>query len=838
MTSRGTKALLAAILGASFLSPSAALADARDDARRFFRRGMELIAQGQHMEGAQSLERANELMPHPSVLYNIGLAYADAGAYDKAIDAFQRYLDTDPEDGAAVQRLMRLLDQQRTATAGASAPSGEGEGGAQPATTAGGGATAAGEGTATVAATPELMALLKRLEGLADKMERPTEAAEEDLSDLSTEELRQRKEGDFYARTLVSASRTSSSPVDAPAATTVITAEQIRLSGATNIPDLLRQVPGLHVMTMTAGNANVAIRGFNQRIANKTLVLVDGRSVYLDFLGATLFRMLSISLEDIERIEVIRGPSATLYGANAFGGIINIITKQYDRDGGQLNVTAGNGETLMGGVRFGGRKGIFGYQGSVGYEQTDQFEMQYGERSDFEFTGDDPTLAVRALRANGALTLVPEEDKLVRLSGGLNYGYDSFFGLGLFREFWLRGVSSNVRADVQLGGLKVRAFWNHFNVNAPSAWQPVGGLVLAGSPTSNTIDVEGTYTGSLDLGPVNMAVSAGGGYRVKTIDWEFLDGPHVEQHLSGFIEDRVTFIPQLQTVLGFRFDQHPLLGFTPSPRAVLMIKPTERQSIRASIGTAFRTPTFTESYLQVDVPGPVTGAVVTSLGNTELEPEQNITVEVGWVAETDYVEWELAGWYQRVNNFISLSSLHTPEVSTGLQGDAFQLGTSQWLNRQEPIDGFGGEVGVHAYPVVGLDVRANYAYSYFIDVAKRDAGEEDFRDKRHPQHLFNLGVSYKTPIGLDINYDLHVVSATDNPERSFDSAGSVVVNSCTSDAYPMMSARLGYRLPGDKLEVGVTATNFTAWGKDGGHREHCLAQNVGPRVMGSVSYRF
>ena len=121
--------------------------------------------------------------------------------------------------------------------------------------------------------------------------------------EISDAEALEAKSADIYEDVVVSASRQATSPSDAPAATTIITADQIRLSGATSIPELLRSVPGMSHLTMTSGNTNLAIRGFNQRISNKVLVLIDGRSVYLDFLGATLFRTLAYDLQDVERIE-------------------------------------------------------------------------------------------------------------------------------------------------------------------------------------------------------------------------------------------------------------------------------------------------------------------------------------------------------------------------------------------------------------------------------------------------------------------------------------------------------------------------------------------------------
>ncbi len=562
------------------LAPRAAWADPQADARRAFKLGMALIDGGQHLEGARHLEQAYRLSPHPSVLYNIGLAYADGGEFEKSEDLLLRYLDSAPADEAAVGRLLRLVRQQAAERqAELSGP------------------PVAVEG-AEVSAVPvdnaDLNALLARLEAVADSLQG------RDKKTLVTEDvippsaITHRQDG-IYDSLVVSASRQETTRTNAPAATTLISADEIRLSGATSIPELLRRVPGLSTLTMGAGNTNLAIRGFNQRISNKLLTLVDGRSIYADFLGTTFFRTLPIDIQDIERIEVIRGPGSTLYGASAFGGVVNIITKEPGaKRGGQIHVTGGSGGSLLGNVQFSGRKGAWGFRGSVGYEQSQRFQLEMGERSDFVMTAEDPNLAVRTLRANASVRVVPNDHTFVQFRGGLSHFFDNIFALGVLRDYWIQGLSSNLRFDLGLKGLAVRVFWNHFEAEAAPTWQLAGGVDFATRSVTNVVDVEASYSGTVQFG-FRHDLAVGGGYRLKTIDWDYLDDSHLEQHLMLFLEDRMTFIPQLVGVVGVRLDQHPLAGLQPSPRGVILIKPSERQSIRLSAGTAFRAPTFLES---------------------------------------------------------------------------------------------------------------------------------------------------------------------------------------------------------------------------------------------------
>src|SRR5579864_6016807 len=139
---------------------------------------------------------------------------------------------------------------------------------------------------------------------------------------------------------VTSASRKEQKLSQVPAAIFVITQEDIHRSGATNIPDLLRMVPGLDVAQINGNTWAISARGFNSQFSNKLLVLVDGRAVYSPTFAEVFWDTMDVLLEDIDRIEVIRGPGGTVWGNNAVDGVINIITKKAQATLGTL-VTAG-----------------------------------------------------------------------------------------------------------------------------------------------------------------------------------------------------------------------------------------------------------------------------------------------------------------------------------------------------------------------------------------------------------------------------------------------------------------------------------------------------------------
>ena len=167
-----------------------------------------------------------------------------------------------------------------------------------------------------------------------------------DLTDLTLEEL--------MSVTVTSASKRTEKLSETAAAMYVITQEDIRRSGANSIPEVLRMVPGMQVARIDGNKWAISARGFNGRFANKLLVLIDGRTVYSPLFSGVYWDAQDVLMEDVQRIEVIRGPGATLWGANAVNGVINIITKSANESqGGMISAGGGSKESPFGSARYG-----------------------------------------------------------------------------------------------------------------------------------------------------------------------------------------------------------------------------------------------------------------------------------------------------------------------------------------------------------------------------------------------------------------------------------------------------------------------------------------------------
>src|SRR6266550_1122614 len=380
----------AALALAALFAPAAALADARSDAKRHFREGMSLIAAGQVERGIAELKQAYAIKPHPDVLYDIAKAYVDLGNISEALNYFRQYVATEPADKEQVVSVMQRL---QAAIAPAAPPPQ-----AQPQP----------QNIDVQKLLAQLQSLIDQQKGqqqpppapaaavkpaVAKKAEparAPPSEPKEDMFEPETISAKTRATAreiaaelsgahessaeDIFEEQVVTASARSSSETKSPASLTVITGDEIRMSGAATVPEILRRVPGVDIAEMNPSDTNVSIRGFNRRLANKVLVLVDGRSVYQDFLGGTFWPVIDVNIQDIDRIEVIRGPGSALYGANAFAGVVNIITRTGDEiAGARASVQAGDHRTFQGGIITGGKTGKLTYKTTFAYDRADKW---------------------------------------------------------------------------------------------------------------------------------------------------------------------------------------------------------------------------------------------------------------------------------------------------------------------------------------------------------------------------------------------------------------------------------------------------------------------------------
>ena len=645
-----------------------------------------------------------------------------------------------------------------------------------------------------------------------------------------------------YEETVVTASRRAQSTLEAPNATTVITSDEIRLSGATTIVDLLRRVPGAEVMTLGVGSSNVSFRGFNQRLANKVLVLLDGRTEYQDFLGLTVWPAIPVGLEEIDRIEVIRGPGSALYGANAMLGVINIITK---RPGtgyrNELTAIGGTGDT--GGVSYVayGGSNVVRYRASAAFAQEDKWSRDFeDDRPDVAPRVADPTLGRRAARANLTTTFALSRGVEVGVSGGVNKLYTEFYPLGLLRNFYFDGLGAYAKADVSLSDLKLKLFWNHLDTLAGPQYSPIGQRQIDTRLDSNVVDAEALWSREFALfGQHKLQVGAEARY--KQIVWSYLTLNPSEAHFAGFVQDEWRVIQPVVVLASYRIDRHPLLsagqpGFAHSPRISAVWTPIEGHAVRASWATAFREPTLLENYTEIRIPLPgINGASALTVGNRNLRPEQLLAYELGYRGELTSLglEWDISLYQNDVRDLIGLSPLARLGAGSTYDpvSETFLLGQSTFQNEPGVFTARGAEVGVKWSPVDGLDLASSAALQG-ISQSGVDPGTACAPCSQAPAFKGFLGATYRTRVGFDFSAEAAFTSGTTWIERepSPQDPTQILFTPYTQGAHAVVNARVGYKFLDDKVRVGLVGTNLGPV-----HSEHPFGNRISQRFFATLS---
>ena len=832
----------ALVLGLA-LAPRLAHADPKDEARRHFQLGIESVKASDFDAAIREFKRANEIYPHPNMLYNIAKAAADAGRLEEAIEYFRLYMEAAPEKAGDVEPTVKVLQARlnRNTTPAPEASA----------------ATAAAGGVATVEELERLRAIAAELAELSQALAVREPAAPAPAT--APVEGAQTTEGtpivgdvalpggldflsDAYERVVVTASRYGQDPLDSPSTVTVLTEEDIRMSGATNIPDLLRRVVGVDVMSMTAGEPSVSIRGFNREFPNKVLVLIDGRSVYLDLFGTPMWAAVPISLVEIERIEIIRGPGSAVYGANAVTGVINIITRRPGEGGNLLFAEGGSPGYAQGAAVTSGHVGAHAYRLSAGYQQTGAWSLEQPTEEDgaWQSTLGDTDLSLQVVRANGRIDRTFGRKGFASLSGGYVTGKNEFYVIGTFGDWNFDFQSGYARADLSYGPVHLRTFYNTASGTPVPLAHFAGGRDLSTRLDHDVYDVELETLQDFQTGPISHKLNLGVGYRYKSIAWTFLDAdlkPVLEHHFDAFAQEQATIGP-VNLVGSLRIDKHPLVPLkrTISPRAAAIVRVADKTSVRATGGTSFRQPTFMESYSDLAQPGPVDGVYIDTQGSEELLPERISTVEVGVHDEsTNFHRADVAAYYNHVSDLIFVTGLDAQTNFYDSEDNGFDVGTVYFTNLTARYDAWGVEAEGHTFPVDGVDIYANVDVQRIIE---KDGGVS-VPDGSTSTLKINGGAIYRSPFRVDVAAHVHYLSSQTWRLREVDEEGQIVIREAEVPARTIASARLAGRpFADDKLELAVSAWNIGSLITGEGFREHPKGQLVTSRVFGTATYHF
>ena len=474
-----------------------------------------------------------------------------------------------------------------------------------------------------------------------------------------TPDLTQKSLEDLMSIQVTSVSKRVQKTSQAATAIFVISHADIGHSGALNIPDLLRMVPGLDVAQIDAGKWAISARGFNGQYSNKLLVLIDGRTVYSPIFAGVFWDSQNVPLDSIERIEVIRGPGAAVWGSNAVNGVINIITQSAgDTQGGYIAAGAGNASTGPETIRYGGKVRSLGdYRVSAegfhlnalptlaGLDGHDDWRLVHGGfRTD------------RTISTKDSLTT--EGD----LYQG-NAGEIAFFPVSLLPP---ENATAPLRDRYSGGNLLAR--WNRtFSPGSQTSLQVYFDRTARSDSTynlgENTFDID--FQNHILWG-ARQDIVWGLGYRVSsdeinpTFRISVTPASRITQLFSSFVQDEITLRPdRLHLSLGARLEHNDYTGFDFQPSARMVWTPNLKNSIWGAVSHADRTPARSDTDFRVNfevLPGPNDFPMLVSLfANPKQKNEQLTAFETGYrTTLTSQFSLDLTAFYNRYHDLVSV----------------------------------------------------------------------------------------------------------------------------------------------------------------------------------------
>ena len=611
---------------------------------------------------------------------------------------------------------------------------------------------------------------------------------------------------------------------EAPANVYVITDEDIRQSGATDIPTVLRRVPGLEVMQVTGADFNVSVRGDNQLTANKLLVMVDGRSIYVDSQGLVFWKSIPVTLPEIKRIEVLKGPASAVYGFNAFDGIINIITKSPEEmKGTTLQFGGGEFGTISSAAIQAGSVGKLGYRLSAGHDQNQEWRNR-------------DALAFRSNKFNVHTAYALSGESKLAISGGLVdvNKFDgpltgSFSGASNFKQAY---------ADIayERPNFFLRSWWYQLDSTTDFLTNPaLDNLIRLTTPAGssvangigNTYNVEAQHAVTFD--DMNR-LTYGINYRLNNASNAFWPQYGVENRLGFYLQHEWKATQTLSFVPGVRYDLDSFIHPTISPRATLLYRFLPDQTFHATVSVGYRPPTISnrlsvvQSVTNLPVPPPFNTTTNTIQGSTNIQPEEIVSYEVG------YQGWF---WKHRLRIRTDLFFNHISNLIDTISVSP----TNMVFANVGRADIYGAEAGLEFLATHWLSGFANFSYE--------EIGQPSPATRGAPRFKFNAGLRGEWDNGLSGEAALfHVGAATypvDQTYTAFAPFGVTAPNPRVG-SYNLLNLRGAYKIWKQKAAAGymreaeVAVSAFNALNDH--HQENPVGDTIGSRVMGWLTVRF
>jgi len=603
----------------------------------------------------------------------------------------------------------------------------------------------------------------------------------------------------------------------------VVTGEDIRRSGVTSIPEALRLAPGLEVARQDSHTWAISSRGFNDEFANQLLVLVDGRSVYTPLFAGVYWDVQDLTLEDINRIEVIRGPGAALWGANAVNGVINITTKKA-KDTQGLLITAGGGNEERGfaTIRYGDKIGEHAFFRVYGkYLNRDDSVLPDGSSAN-----DSWSMWRGGFRADWE----PTDKNLLTLQGDIYKG--DLNQSVTVPSFTSPSLSEVLRDKVNVAGGNLLGRWNHqFSENSELAFK----VYYDRTERDRVVFNERRDTFDLDLqhrfqlgSRHDIVVGLGYNITADALDNTFtvmFDPRHRTASLySGFVQDEIEIIrDRLRLTLGTKVEHNDYTGWEVQPNARLSLTITKRQTAWFAASRAISTPSRAEDDIRINqqvFPGP---ALLSQFGSRDMDSKELIAFELGYrIQPHDRVILDLATFYNIYDRQRSLEpGTPFPEASP----PPAHLVVPYTINNLIEGEVYGAELASSFQPTDWWRLRVNYS-AWSIQLHKKKGSQDPLLEGAEddsPNHQVGVRSLMDLPHHLELDLGFRYVDALQNRKVP---------------SYTAFDARLGWR-PTRNWEFSIVGQSlFNTHKEFAPSYIQTQVTEVEMSVYGKVTFRF
>jgi len=675
----------------------------------------------------------------------------------------------------------------------------------------------------------------------------------------------------YEEQVVVTASKVEQQLVNAPATVSVVTADVIASTPATNYAELFRSVPGVNLSQTSARDFNLTMRGATSTLATSTLALLDGRSLYLDFFGFVAWDLLPVNPNELKQIEVIRGPASAVWGANAMNGVVNFISKTpRELDGNSATITFGtfdrkaeNGEKLDAGTMFGingtharAVNDRWAYKISAGGYTSDAFPRPTGiipgTSTPYPAFANQGTTQPKV---DGRVDYdAPDGKYKLAFAGGYS-GTDGIIHTGI-GPFDMTGVGVTYGTmRYARNAFKFNFFTNMLNGDA-------SGLLAIGVDGKPILFQFDTKTYDFEIGNINTfggrhVLSYGGNVRFNTFDLSIAPRGDNRTEMGGYIQDEIFLNNYLRLSLGARIDKYDNIEDPVfSPRVAVILKPTADQAVRVSFNKAFRSPSLINNFLETRIVNQLNlGAInpalngviynfpVSATGNEDLTEESTESFEVGYTGVIKNRATVSASFYFTQNKdeifFTQVARYRAtapppgwplppvvlevlpPACATAVCNSGGLPAEFSYRNLGS-VKNKGFELGIDGAVNQALNLFANYSYQ-----AKPDPDFALSEVNLPPQNRFNAGLNFSEGRFLG-NLSVSYVD---------DALWQDVLDSRftgPTEAYTQINGAFGMKFAQDKITATIKGINLT----NQDIQSHVFGDILKRQIMGELRFAF